>query len=53
MVLMVSFHGSNPNRFALGTSGEMAARNAFTCVACHPKDDCIATGHGDGKIRLW
>ncbi|CAL8388844.1 unnamed protein product [Gadus morhua 'NCC'] len=40
-------------RFALGTSGEMAARNAFTCVACHPKDDCIATGHGDGKIRLW
>uniref|UniRef100_A0A8C5ANR8 WD repeat domain 75 n=1 Tax=Gadus morhua TaxID=8049 RepID=A0A8C5ANR8_GADMO len=28
-------------------------RNAFTCVACHPKDDCIATGHGDGKIRLW
>uniref|UniRef100_A0AAR2IXE0 WD repeat-containing protein 75 second beta-propeller domain-containing protein n=1 Tax=Pygocentrus nattereri TaxID=42514 RepID=A0AAR2IXE0_PYGNA len=29
------------------------AKNAFTCVACHPKDDCIATGHEDGKIRLW
>uniref|UniRef100_A0AAX7UP54 WD repeat-containing protein 75 second beta-propeller domain-containing protein n=1 Tax=Astatotilapia calliptera TaxID=8154 RepID=A0AAX7UP54_ASTCA len=27
--------------------------NTFTCVACHPKDDCIATGHEDGKIRLW
>uniref|UniRef100_A0A673GE16 WD repeat-containing protein 75-like n=1 Tax=Sinocyclocheilus rhinocerous TaxID=307959 RepID=A0A673GE16_9TELE len=29
------------------------AKNAFTCIACHPTDDCIATGHEDGKIRLW
>uniref|UniRef100_A0A8C4I0G7 WD repeat domain 75 n=1 Tax=Dicentrarchus labrax TaxID=13489 RepID=A0A8C4I0G7_DICLA len=28
-------------------------KNTFMCVACHPKDDCIATGHEDGKIRLW
>ncbi|XP_066491485.1 WD repeat-containing protein 75 [Tiliqua scincoides] len=27
--------------------------NYFTCVACHPKEDCIASGHKDGKIRLW
>uniref|UniRef100_A0A3B5MM36 WD repeat domain 75 n=1 Tax=Xiphophorus couchianus TaxID=32473 RepID=A0A3B5MM36_9TELE len=26
--------------------------NTFTCVACHPTDDCVATGHEDGKIRL-
>uniref|UniRef100_A0A8C7M8E3 WD repeat domain 75 n=1 Tax=Oncorhynchus kisutch TaxID=8019 RepID=A0A8C7M8E3_ONCKI len=29
------------------------AKNAFTCVSCHPKEDCIATGHEDGKIRMW
>uniref|UniRef100_A0A672RTN7 WD repeat-containing protein 75-like n=1 Tax=Sinocyclocheilus grahami TaxID=75366 RepID=A0A672RTN7_SINGR len=29
------------------------AQNAFTCITCHPTDDCIATGHEDGKIRLW
>uniref|UniRef100_A0A8C6VS41 WD repeat domain 75 n=1 Tax=Nothobranchius furzeri TaxID=105023 RepID=A0A8C6VS41_NOTFU len=28
-------------------------KNTFTCIACHPKDDCVATGHDDGKIRLW
>uniref|UniRef100_A0A8C3V0U4 WD repeat domain 75 n=1 Tax=Catharus ustulatus TaxID=91951 RepID=A0A8C3V0U4_CATUS len=27
--------------------------NRFSCVVCHPKEDCIATGHADGKIRLW
>lgn len=23
------------------------------CVTCHPTEDCIATGHEDGQIRLW
>uniref|UniRef100_A0A4W4HH52 WD repeat-containing protein 75 second beta-propeller domain-containing protein n=1 Tax=Electrophorus electricus TaxID=8005 RepID=A0A4W4HH52_ELEEL len=40
-------------RFKLKATDKKGARNAFTCVACHPKDDCIATGHQDGKIRLW
>ncbi|XP_038645114.1 WD repeat-containing protein 75 [Scyliorhinus canicula] len=38
--------------FPLGIKNRKGA-NAFTCVACHPKEDCIATGHKDGKIRLW
>lgn len=40
-------------RFFLKEDNKKGARNIFTCVACHPKDDCIATGHADGKIRLW
>ncbi|XP_017568992.1 WD repeat-containing protein 75 [Pygocentrus nattereri] len=40
-------------RFSLKATDKKGAKNAFTCVACHPKDDCIATGHEDGKIRLW
>ncbi|XP_041857335.1 WD repeat-containing protein 75 [Melanotaenia boesemani] len=40
-------------RFFLKESNKKGARNKFTCVACHPRDDCIATGHEDGKIRLW
>ncbi|KAK3568723.1 hypothetical protein QTP86_013868 [Hemibagrus guttatus] len=40
-------------KFSLKATDKKGARNAFTCVACHPKDDCIATGHEDGKIRLW
>ncbi|XP_078408023.1 WD repeat-containing protein 75 [Cetorhinus maximus] len=36
-----------------GQNAQKAANNIFTCVACHPKEDCIATGHEDGKIRLW
>ncbi|KAJ8282656.1 hypothetical protein COCON_G00051750 [Conger conger] len=40
-------------RFFLKASDKKGAKNAFTCVSCHPKDDCIATGHLDGKIRLW
>ncbi|GAA6109669.1 WD repeat-containing protein 75, partial [Tachysurus ichikawai] len=39
--------------FSLKATDKKGARNSFTCVACHPKDDCIATGHEDGKIRLW
>lgn len=41
-------------RFTLSSSrNKKHAKNNFTCVACHPKEDCIATGHKDGKIRLW
>ncbi|XP_050974807.1 WD repeat-containing protein 75 [Labeo rohita] len=39
--------------FSLKATDKKGAKNAFTCVACHPTDDCIATGHEDGKIRLW
>uniref|UniRef100_A0A8C3T3J3 WD repeat domain 75 n=1 Tax=Chelydra serpentina TaxID=8475 RepID=A0A8C3T3J3_CHESE len=38
--------------YILATSRK-GANNYFTCVACHPKEDCIASGHKDGKIRLW
>ncbi|XP_014894795.1 WD repeat-containing protein 75 [Poecilia latipinna] len=40
-------------RFSLKENSCSGRRNTFTCVACHPTDDCIATGHEDGKIRLW
>ncbi|KAM3608092.1 uncharacterized protein V6R79_018983 [Siganus canaliculatus] len=40
-------------RFPLKESNKKGGRNTFMCVTCHPKDDCIATGHEDGKIRLW
>ncbi|XP_020383121.2 WD repeat-containing protein 75 [Rhincodon typus] len=40
-------------RFPLSIKDRKGANNVFTCVACHPKEDCIATGHRDGKIRLW
>ncbi|XP_063070042.1 WD repeat-containing protein 75 [Engraulis encrasicolus] len=39
--------------FSLKATDKKGAKNAFSCVACHPKEDCIATGHEDGKIRLW
>uniref|UniRef100_A0A674NFU0 WD repeat domain 75 n=1 Tax=Takifugu rubripes TaxID=31033 RepID=A0A674NFU0_TAKRU len=41
------------NRLFLKVDNKKGAKNTFTCVTCHPKDDCIATGHEDGKIRLW
>uniref|UniRef100_A0A8C8IBC8 WD repeat-containing protein 75 second beta-propeller domain-containing protein n=1 Tax=Oncorhynchus tshawytscha TaxID=74940 RepID=A0A8C8IBC8_ONCTS len=41
------------NKFFLKSGNKKGAKNAFTCVSCHPKEDCIATGHEDGKIRLW
>ncbi|KAF4086576.1 hypothetical protein AMELA_G00085100 [Ameiurus melas] len=47
------FRSQQTFRFSLSATTKKGARNAFTCVACHPKDDCIATGHEDGKIRLW
>uniref|UniRef100_U3JPC3 WD repeat domain 75 n=1 Tax=Ficedula albicollis TaxID=59894 RepID=U3JPC3_FICAL len=40
------------NRFSLSTV-KTKGDNRFSCVVCHPKEDCIATGHADGKIRLW
>ncbi|XP_055734941.1 WD repeat-containing protein 75-like isoform X3 [Salvelinus fontinalis] len=40
-------------RFSLKSWMKKGAKNAFTCVSCHPKEDCIATGHADGKIRMW
>uniref|UniRef100_A0A8C9Q9T0 WD repeat domain 75 n=1 Tax=Spermophilus dauricus TaxID=99837 RepID=A0A8C9Q9T0_SPEDA len=43
-----------PTRFTLSSSrNKKHSKNNFTCVACHPKEDCIASGHMDGKIRLW
>lgn len=51
LIMKVKFFSS---RFTLSSSrNKKHARNNFTCVACHPKEDCIATGHKDGKIRLW
>ncbi|XP_008293300.1 WD repeat-containing protein 75 [Stegastes partitus] len=40
-------------KFFLKEDNKKGGLNTFTCVACHPKNDCIATGHEDGKIRLW
>uniref|UniRef100_G3NDZ3 WD repeat domain 75 n=1 Tax=Gasterosteus aculeatus aculeatus TaxID=481459 RepID=G3NDZ3_GASAC len=40
-------------RFFLKKDTKTGGKNTFMCVAAHPKDDCIATGHEDGKIRLW
>ncbi|KAM6978639.1 WD repeat-containing protein 75 isoform 2-T2 [Tautogolabrus adspersus] len=40
-------------RFALKEDNKKGGKNTFMCISCHPKDDCIATGHEDGKIRLW
>ncbi|XP_068878046.1 WD repeat-containing protein 75 isoform X2 [Aphelocoma coerulescens] len=41
------------NRFSLSTMKTKGGDNHFSCVVCHPTEDCIATGHADGKIRLW
>uniref|UniRef100_A0A3Q2YKB1 WD repeat domain 75 n=1 Tax=Hippocampus comes TaxID=109280 RepID=A0A3Q2YKB1_HIPCM len=39
--------------FYLKQNSGNGRKNTFTCIACHPKDDVISTGHEDGKIRLW
>ncbi|XP_042192361.1 WD repeat-containing protein 75 [Callorhinchus milii] len=40
-------------RFPLSIKSRNGANNVFKCVTCHPREDCIATGHKDGKVRLW
>ncbi|XP_033899600.3 WD repeat-containing protein 75-like [Acipenser ruthenus] len=47
------FRNQKTYRLSLNATPKKGANNIFTCVACHPKEDCIATGHEDGKIRLW
>ncbi|XP_003406221.1 WD repeat-containing protein 75 isoform X1 [Loxodonta africana] len=48
------FKKKTTSRFTLSSSrNKKHAKNNFTCVACHPKEDCVASGHKDGKIRLW
>ncbi|XP_053327472.1 WD repeat-containing protein 75 [Spea bombifrons] len=40
-------------RMPLSPTSKKGANNIFAVVACHPSEDCIATGHNDGRIRLW
>ncbi|XP_012697769.2 WD repeat-containing protein 75 [Clupea harengus] len=47
------FRKQKTYRVFLKASDKKGTKNGFSCVACHPKEDCIATGHEDGKIRLW
>uniref|UniRef100_A0A3Q2QJD5 WD repeat domain 75 n=1 Tax=Fundulus heteroclitus TaxID=8078 RepID=A0A3Q2QJD5_FUNHE len=47
------FKKKKSHRFSLKEENRNGGRNTLTCVACHPTDDCVATGHEDGKIRLW
>ncbi|KAL4617989.1 WD repeat-containing protein 75 [Arapaima gigas] len=47
------FRNQKTYRRVGSSTDKKGAKNRFTCVSCHPKDDCIATGHEDGKIRLW
>ncbi|XP_037345235.2 WD repeat-containing protein 75 [Pungitius pungitius] len=47
------FKKTKTYRFFLKKDNKKGGKNTFMCVAAHPKDDCIATGHEDGKIRLW
>ncbi|KAM6934428.1 WD repeat-containing protein 75 [Xenentodon cancila] len=47
------FKKSKSYRFSLKEDNKKGGKNTFRCISCHPKDDCIATGHEDGKIRLW
>nr|XP_004660322.1 WD repeat-containing protein 75 [Jaculus jaculus] len=48
------FKKKTTSKFTLpSTKTKKRSKNTFTCVACHPKEDCIASGHMDGKIRLW
>ncbi|KAG2459370.1 WDR75 protein, partial [Polypterus senegalus] len=52
-LLVYFFSSQKAFSFSLKATGKKEVNNVFTCVDCHPKEDCIATGHMDGKIRLW
>ncbi|CAM9603683.1 unnamed protein product [Lampetra fluviatilis] len=41
------------NWLTLKSNMKKKTDNTFVVVACHPTEDCIATGHVDGRIRLW
>uniref|UniRef100_A0A8C6UF78 WD repeat domain 75 n=1 Tax=Neogobius melanostomus TaxID=47308 RepID=A0A8C6UF78_9GOBI len=41
------------DQFSLKDNKKKGTKSTFMCVTCHPIDDCIATGHEDGQIRLW
>ncbi|XP_069839644.1 WD repeat-containing protein 75 isoform X2 [Dendropsophus ebraccatus] len=53
LCLFVYFKNKKLFRFPLSGKSKKGANNTFTVVTCHPVEDCIATGHKDGKIRLW
>ncbi|XP_075924225.1 WD repeat-containing protein 75 [Petromyzon marinus] len=41
------------NWLTLKSNVKKKTDNTFVVVACHPTENCIATGHVDGRIRLW
>ncbi|XP_044160604.1 WD repeat-containing protein 75 [Bufo gargarizans] len=53
LCLFVYFKSKKIFRFPLSATSGKGADNTFTVVTCHHIEDCIATGHKDGKIRLW
>ncbi|XP_071977045.1 WD repeat-containing protein 75 isoform X2 [Engystomops pustulosus] len=53
LCLFIYFKNEKLSRFSLSSSSKKGANNTFTVVTCHPTEDCIATGHKDGRIRLW
>ncbi|XP_075687390.1 WD repeat-containing protein 75 [Rhinoderma darwinii] len=52
-LLVYYFKNKKLFRFPLSSTSKKGAHNTFTVVTCHPSEDCIATGHKDGRIRLW
>ncbi|KAM5151533.1 WD repeat-containing protein 75 [Mantella aurantiaca] len=52
-LLVYYFKNKKCFRFSLSATSKKGRKNIFTVVKCHPNEDCIATGHEDGKIRLW
>ncbi|XP_061464214.1 WD repeat-containing protein 75 isoform X2 [Rhineura floridana] len=52
-LLVCFFRKKKVYSFSVGSKLKHNTDRCFTCVACHPKEDCIASGHQDGRIRLW